>query len=56
MNPCYSSKLTSSEIVTHTLTTCMPMVRVFANSPGDQGSVPGPIIPKTQKKCHLILP
>ena len=26
------------------------MVRVFANGPGDQGSIPDRIIPKTQKK------
>ena len=25
------------------------MVRVFANGPGDQGSIPGRVIPKTQK-------
>ena len=25
------------------------MSRVFANSPGDQGSIPGGVIPKTQK-------
>ena len=25
------------------------MSRVFANSPGDRGSIPGEIIPKTQK-------
>ena len=25
------------------------MVRVFANGPGDLGSIPGRIIPKTQK-------
>ena len=25
------------------------MSRVFANDPGDQGSVPGRVIPKTQK-------
>ena len=25
------------------------MVRVFANGPGDRGSVPGRVIPKTQK-------
>ena len=25
------------------------MVRVFANAPGDQGSIPGQVIPKTQK-------
>ena len=25
------------------------MVRVFANGPGDLGSIPGPVIPKTQK-------
>ena len=25
------------------------MCRVFANDPGDQGSIPGQVIPKTQK-------
>ena len=25
------------------------MSRVFANSPGDRGSIPGRVIPKTQK-------
>ena len=25
------------------------VVRVFANGPGDQGSIPGRVIPKTQK-------
>ena len=25
------------------------MYRVFANGPGDQGSIPGQVIPKTQK-------
>ena len=25
------------------------MSRVFANDPGDQGSIPGRVIPKTQK-------
>ena len=25
------------------------MVRVFANGPGDPGSIPGRVIPKTQK-------
>ena len=25
------------------------MVRVFVNGPGDQGSIPGWVIPKTQK-------
>ena len=25
------------------------MVRVFANDPGDQGSIPGWVIPKSQK-------
>ena len=25
-------------------------VRVFANGPGDQGSIPGRVIPKTKKK------
>ena len=26
------------------------MVRVFSNGPGDLGSIPGQVIPKTQKK------
>ena len=26
------------------------MSRLFANGPGDQGSIPGRVIPKTQKK------
>ena len=25
------------------------MGKVFANGPGDRGSIPGPVIPKTQK-------
>ena len=25
------------------------MIRVFANGPGDRGSIPGRVIPKTQK-------
>ena len=33
------------------------MVRVFANSPGDLGSIPGRVIPKTKKKkCSLMSP
>ena len=28
--------------------------RVFANGPGDQGSIPGRVIPKTLKKWYLI--
>ena len=28
----------------------MKMVRVFANGPGDWGSIPGRVIPKTQKR------
>ena len=32
------------------------MVRVFANGQGDLGSVPGRVIPKTQKKWYLIPP
>ena len=32
------------------------MSRVFANGPGDQGSIPGRVIPKTQKKWYLIPP
>ena len=31
------------------------MVRVFANGPGDQGSISGPVIPKT-KKWYLMPP
>ena len=31
------------------------MVRVFANDPGDLGSIPGRVIPKT-KKWYLMLP
>ncbi len=29
------------------------MVRVFSNDPGDWGSIPGRVIPKTQKKTVL---
>ena len=32
------------------------MVRVFANDPGDLGSMPGWVMPKTQKKWYLIPP
>ena len=28
------------------------MSRMFANSPGDRGSIPGWVIPKTQKMVH----
>ena len=31
------------------------MIRVFANGPGDLGSIPGRVIPKTQK-WYLIPP
>ena len=31
-------------------------VRVFANRPGDLGSIPGRVIPKTQKKWYLMPP
>ena len=31
------------------------MIRVFANGPGDLGSIPGRVIPTTQK-WHLIPP
>ena len=31
------------------------MVRVFANVPGDLGSIPSQVIPKTKKK-YLMLP
>ena len=30
------------------------MVRVFANGPGDLGSIPGRVIPKTQKNDTLL--
>ena len=30
------------------------MSRVFANGPGDWGSIPGRVIPKTQKKKKII--
>ena len=32
------------------------MVRVFTNSPGDLGSIPGRVIPKTKKKWYLMPP
>ena len=32
------------------------MVRVFANGPGDWGSIPDQIIPKTKKKSYLMPP
>ena len=32
------------------------MVRVFANSPGDLGSIPGRVIPKDSKNGYLTLP
>ena len=28
---------------------CMSLGRVFANDPGDRGSIPGRVMPKTQK-------
>ena len=31
------------------------MSRVFVNGPGDQGSIPGRVIPKTQK-WYFMLP
>ena len=33
-----------------------PVVSVFAYGPGDRGSLPGRIIPKTFKKWYLIPP
>ena len=30
------------------------MNRVFANDPGDRGSIPGQVIPKTQKKKIVL--
>ena len=38
------------------LYTLGPAVRVFANGPGDLGSIPGRVIPKTLKKWNLIPP
>ena len=32
------------------------MVRVFTNGPGEQGSIPGQIIPKTQKEKKYLMP
>ena len=32
------------------------MSRVFINGPGDQGSIPGQVIPKTKKKWYLVQP
>ena len=32
------------------------MSRMFTNGPGDRDSIPGWVIPKTQKKWFLILP
>ena len=32
------------------------MGKVFANGPGDWGSIPGQVIPKTFKKWYLIPP
>ena len=32
------------------------MVGVFAKGPGNGGSIPGRVIPKTQKKWYLMLP
>ena len=29
------------------------MIRIFTNDPGDQGSIPGRVIPKTQKLCLI---
>ena len=29
--------------------------RVFANDPGDRGSIPGHVIPKTFKKWYFLL-
>ena len=34
---------------THTHTLFLSLSRVFANGPGDMGSIPGRVIPKTQK-------
>ena len=31
-------------------------IRVFATGSGDWGSIPGQVIPKTQKKCYLMPP
>ena len=43
-------------IHTHTHTHIGPAVRVFANGPGDLGSIPGRVIPKTLKmELHTTL-
>ena len=33
-----------------------PVGKVFINGPGDRGSIPGRVIPKTFKKWYLIPP
>ncbi len=47
-------------IYTHTHTYTHRLIglvgRVFANGLGDQGSIPGQVIPKTFKKWYLISP
>ena len=30
------------------------MYRVFANGPGDRSSIPGPVMPKTQKMYFIF--
>ena len=39
----------SGIIILHVLEIYVPVFRVFANGPGDLGSIPGRVIPKTQK-------
>ena len=46
----YIYKHTHTHIHTHTHRLIGPVGRVFANGPGDLGSIPGRVIPKTLKR------
>ena len=48
-------RITHTHTHTHTDTHIVILIRVLANAPGDRGSTPGRVIPKTQK-WYLILP
>ena len=55
-NPLYTYILNVYDLVWLGFMACKPLrVRVFTNGPEDLGSIPGRVIPKTQK-WHLILP
>ncbi len=42
-------KITTNKILMYSLLDIAIMVRVFANGPGNRGSIPGRVIPKTKK-------